>query len=532
MTEDLRRIEEIVARFASRERRLLAWQLVARALLLVAVGGAIAALAVFLELPRPQTSAAIVLWLGVGLWLGVAQPFLRRFPQTSDLIRQARLLEARDETLSGRLITAVDRLDGPAGGESPEILAYMAKRAGQQAEQQAPEEVHPTAPTRRSWSMAALMGMVAAGLWISAPGGASGAWSWWFGEASAATMVEAVEQVEAGAMARVGDLTLRYVYPDYTGLEPYAIENSTGEAHAPPGTRVEVFAKAAAELQAASLVAYDQPALDAEIVDGRGIKASFIMGAEVGTYQLVTHEGGVTRTSKAFPIVPEPDLAPEVNLDVASDVLEWPVDAFLDLRWAAKDDYGISSVELEIDGKQVPPSLRRPRKRLADVAGVLQKRPQDLGMIPGESYEVRVGARDNDTIAGPKMGWSQTVRLVILGEDGVAELTEELRYEVLGILVDLLADHLEDRFPPGARESDYARWGEEVNEDYGDLAAFFEAYRGRGADVREWGSHRRCAGDRPHLGSVRASQLPPSIHRKSQRQLGGCGRGLARRSDR
>ena len=69
--------------------------------------------------------------------------------------------------------------------------------------------------------------------------------------------------------ARVGDLTLRYVYPEYTGLEPYEVVNSTGEARAVPGTRVEVSARSADPVEAAAIVAYEDASTDAEVIGER-----------------------------------------------------------------------------------------------------------------------------------------------------------------------------------------------------------------------------------------------------------------------
>lgn len=485
MTDELARVHGLVHALARRERALLVWQVGLRSVVLAAVGLTGAALAVWRDVPHATAVTWIVLGLGVGAWFAVAAPWLRHWRRAGDLVRQARRVEALEPALRGRLLTAVGRPQGPIGQESPTVLALVARRALSLAEAVPSDRVHPVRPVRR-WAAASLAAWaVAFAMLMAAPGGSSGVWRWWFGTTAAAMVGGDATALDVAAAARVGDLTLRYVYPDYTGLEPLEVVNSTGEAHGPPGTRVEVVARSAEHVAAASLVAYDAPALDAKVTDGRTISASFSIGAEVGTYQLHTTVDGELRVSRAFPIVPEPDLPPEVTID-GDTVREVAVDDVLPLRWQASDDFGITRVAVQVDGAIVGSDLTRPRDRVAMVDDVLRRRPLDLGMEPGGSYEVTITAFDNDTVAGPKQGTSTVVRVRVLGAGGVAELSDDQRNELLDLLLDILGDHLEESWPPGALAADYARWGGVVNRRFEPLAAFVDRYRGSRSRAPEW----------------------------------------------
>lgn len=486
MSDDLNSLHQLVARLGRRERSLWIREAALRGLTLGAVGLLGASWAAWRDVQVGTAVAFLTLLLGAGLWFGVVAPLRAHVRQALDAQRQARRVEALRPALRGRLLTVVGRPAGAVGAESPAILDLVARRAQASLVGLTEDQVHPADGVRR-WARVALSAwLVVLVAWMVGPMGAPGVAQWWLGDTVAGATIASSSVEGAGVAARVGDVTLRYVYPDYTGLEPYEVVNSTGEAHAPPGTRVEVVARSAEPVQGASMVAYDQPPLSAVVTDGRTIAASFVVRAESGTYQLHTQVDGEVRVSRAFPIFSEADLPPEVTLDASSDVIEVPVDAFLDLPWMARDDYGVSRVQVSVDGEVRPGALRVPRGRTPEVRDILHTRPQDLGMVPGATYRLSIVAEDNDTVSGAKLGESNVVEIVVLGTDGVARMDHGKRLELLDLLVDALGDHLEEVYPPGRRSGDYARWGAVVGARYEPLSAFVEAHRSRRTKGPEW----------------------------------------------
>lgn len=487
MTTELAELERLVQALVQRERALAGWTALGRLAVVLATGAAAALAMRAWQVERPVGVALLVGFVGLATWFAVVAPWWRAWRRTADPMRQARRLEAREPRLRGRLVTAVGHAEGTRGAESAALLALVGRRAWALVGDTNVADVLPSADARR-WGVGGLATWaIALGVALNAPGGVGAAWAYWAGDRAEAEADGGVTPAAVEEVSRVGDLTLRYIYPAYTGLEPYEVPNSTGEAHAVPGTRVEVVAKAAQPISSAALVVYEQPALDAEVRDGRTIRAGFTIGPETGSYRILTIESGETRSTRHFPVVPEPDLPPEVTLDVERDTLEVPVDLPLDIPWRARDDYGVERVQLVLDGQPRPASLKVPRGRIADVGDVIQVRPADLGMVAGGTYELTVRAWDNDTVSGSKAGVSPTLRIVVLGADGVARLTRDTRRELLDILVDTLGDHLEDVYPPGRVAGAYARWGEQVFRRYEPLVAFVDAYRSPRTHNPIWG---------------------------------------------
>jgi hypothetical protein len=478
MSNEARRLRAYVDALVMRERRLLTWGAALRGVTLLGVGALVAVLAVALGWDRARAVLVEVLAVGLGGLAWVAWPLARGWSAAGSSVAQAQRVEALEPSLAGWMVIPVDALDGLMPGESPESVGWVTVRAVAAAERHPPAEVHPAHSVLRWLGGAAASWLVALVSAAAIPGGSAAVLSWWLGGGEAAA-AEAGAVAAAGlAPARVGDLTLRYVYPDYTGLAPYEVVNSTGEARAVPGTRVEVVARSASAVDRAALAAYDET-LDASVTDGRSLSGAFTVRAEEGAWRVMTWEGGELRASRDFPIHPTADLPPEVVLQADAPTIEVPIDGWIDLPWLARDDFGVARVVLEVDGKESARPLKVASERQAEVSGDLRRRPVDLGMREGGTYTLVVAAWDNDEISGSKVGRSQAVRLVVLGEDGVSRVSQAERQALLDLLVDLLGDHLEEPFPPGRSGSEFAKWGEALHERYRPVADFVEGFRNR-----------------------------------------------------
>ena len=82
----------------------------------------------------------------------------------------------------------------------------------------------------------------------------------------------------------VGDITLRYVFPEYTGLDPREVPNSDGTIIAPPGTEVQIRARSGQRFDAAAVQVAGQEPVDAILTDGRDLSPS-ITEKESATWQ-------------------------------------------------------------------------------------------------------------------------------------------------------------------------------------------------------------------------------------------------------
>ena len=487
MTQDLQGIGRYVSSLVWRERTLILIRIALQGAFLGIAVLFLAVLAAVAAWERSTAVAAVVLLAGGGAWFGIGFPLLTRWKRAGDPRRQARLVETVEPELRGRLLTAVDRIDGPQGQESPAMLGLIARRALGIARAVRPSKIHPATHLLLLILATGAFAIFTTGATLLVPGGPGGIARWWRNVGTAQAAVASAEVTTQEERARVGDLILRYVYPDYTGLEAMEVPNSTGDAHGPPGTVVEVVARSAETIEAASLVAYEEPALEAIVEDGRVISASFTIEPDPGFYAIVTYRAGTAIPSRDFAISPEPDLPPEVMLD-SEEVLEVAADQFFELPWRARDDYGIRRVGVEIDGTENKQALTRLRERKAEVFGSNRFRPLDLGLVPGSRVKLTIVAWDNDTYSGTKPGRSQKIEIIVLGKSGLDQRADERQRKLRDAFLDVLADHLEEPFPPGQTSDAFADWGAVVSERYEPLQEleelFWQEIRSKSNDAR------------------------------------------------
>lgn len=472
MNDSLRDIRQYVSALSARERFLLIGRVALQTFFLLVALLLALVVAAWLRIDHGLAAILIVGLAGAGLWAAIVAPLVVAWRRTGDLLRQARLAEGLRPELEGRLITAVERLDGVRGQESEAIVGLVARRAWERVASLRPGRVH------RSWPLAAMAGgLVVATLAtlitaLVAPGGIAGTWRFWTqtGEALAAADVSDHHSADN---ARVGDLVLEYIYPTYTGLEPLQVTNSTGEAHGPPGTQVRVRARSADPIDGGAVVAYDEPSPDSTVSD-RIIEGSFTIGDTEGVWRLDLLLGEATRTSREFPITPEPDLPPEVMVDAPSR-MEVALDAPLALPWQVRDDYGLSKVVLIVDGKEER-QLREIADGRPDADGIVGFTPAQLGMSAGMVVELQIGAWDNNGWAGPQLGVNEPpIRLEVKNAEDLLFLGMEERKKLRDELVDLLADQLVDPWPPPGSSASVARSGERFDGFYAEVKALLEA---------------------------------------------------------
>jgi hypothetical protein len=434
-------------------------------------------LAAVFQWDRSVATIAVVVLGGLGLWGAFLLPVLGHWSAAGDPRRQARQIEEIYPNLRGRLVTTVERRTGAVGQESPVLLGLTARRAMGVVATIRPSAVHPAQPI--FWSFAVWAGLVAMVSLLAGmiPGGPSTVARWWQAGFHQVSFGEGIALVSEGERARVGDLVLRYTYPDYTGLEPKLVPNSTGDASGPPGTQVEVVARTAEPVEAGALVAYGEPALDATVSEGgRLLTGKFIIQVSPGSYHLVLYQRGAPLPTADFAIEPEADLSPEVMLETDEEVIELALDRSFVLKWRARDDYGIDRVGLRMDGQDLGRVLSRPSERRAEVWGEHYARPVELGLRPGDRVSLSVVAWDNDTYQGQKAGESRSIELVVLGPQGLDERAAERQLALRDLMLDVLADFLEEPWPPGETSGKMARWGEAVAKRYEPLEALAEEY--------------------------------------------------------
>ncbi|MDP2308860.1 MAG: DUF4175 family protein [Pseudomonadota bacterium] len=458
MAESLARIQASLRGLARREQRNLLLQAGLAAFAAWCLAWAGLAAAVSYDVASRSAAPA---WIGGLVLAGViagAWP-LRRLRAARDARLQALRVEALRPELKGALLTVLDREARPRG--SPSLLARLAVRAAATVDAVAPAAVHPIRTVRRVSLLAVLAALVIALAGALLPRGPLEALA-----ALRAPIVAPIAEVPTvadGPRALLGDITLRYLYPTYTGREPFEVPNSNGEVHAPPGTRVEVRARTGEAYEQAALVVYEGVPTPVELVNGRDIRAAFtVEGA--GAWRLTF--GALP--SPDYPIVPDPDLPPDVSVQSRQRVLSLALDESLALQWTARDDFGLARVVVEVDenGKKREVSVRVPIDVPRELGGSLALTPKELGLSAGSKAKLRIAGWDNDAVSGSKAGYSTVIEVEVLGPRGRADRQSKYRKLLRDALVLVLADYVLDPAPAVMIGADAPTWATSAGTRY------------------------------------------------------------------
>ncbi len=478
MSEARQSIQHRLQALASRERTLVAARALLQLLGALGLASSLAVLAAQARLPDALGLVALALLFGVLPLVALLVPSLARLRRAADPLRQAQRVELMLPALRGRLLTLAERPEGARAGESAALLERAAHKAWSGIGALQPSEVHPLAPLRRTgaWTLLLLVAALACG-WVGPFNLGTAIQQLLRGGTGQVLAAEPRAEGEALPEALLGDIVLRYSYPSYTGLDPLEVPNSTGDVHGPPGTVVEIKARTAVSCRSAELhLALDQPDRDAEppgtsaplaasatparVEGGRDLLASFELSA-AGSWWFVLDDGHGVQPSRHHAVVLDQDLAPEVLLDAPEGLVPVAWDQPLPGSWTARDDFGLLRVEarlLDADEDQAQP-LRRPLDPVSRLEGGLSLSPGDLGLLPGSEGSVVVVAWDNDAVSGSKAGVSRPLRVRVLGPRGQSQRRLRLIRQLRDTLLVLLADHLEDDWPPGPSAGELRAWG-------------------------------------------------------------------------
>ena len=472
VTTDLQAILATLTRLGRRQRMLSALRtglaLLAASLVGLLVAMACAAYGVDRIATRwvvlGPLAALAMLALGLG-W---------RTVRGSRVEAQADRLEGLLPELRGRLRTVLSRRQGARPNESEALLGLAARRTHAAVSAVSPIRVHP-ARLGRFLAPPLLGSLVVLCAGLFAPMGPVDTLRWLSGSAVLPADLAGRTDGELPPLATVllGDLSLTYHYPAYTGLSPLEVPNSNGEAHAPPGTRVVVRAKTAERFDSARIQVDEDPARGGTVTEGRLLEGGFVVGRDDGVYRFLLQQGAESSQSPAFPILVEPDNAPVVDVVAPSDRMEVALDEVIPVTWSARDDFGLLSFEVELGRSRKPLGEGR---GLRQASGELGKTPEDLGLSPGAEVSLTIVAWDNDEASGSKEGRSRTLRIKVLGEAEERLRQQQFRRELRDALVDVLAGFITDPVPVATEQGDMMAWSQEAAGRFDPLEGLIEEF--------------------------------------------------------
>ncbi len=246
----------------------------------------------------------------------------------------------------------------------------------------------------------------------------------------------------------IGDISVKYVFPSYTGIPAKIENNCTGRIKCLKGTSVFLSGKC------------DKPLKGARLETASGVKIPVklenktlgftINVLQSDSYRLICEDSSGKESSLlSDSILCENDEYPIAELNAPMSNLTVRKREVIPLGYRATDDFGIKKIRMLV--------IRKGQEEATVVKdGVNMKEAADQYSLDLSPYMLKDGdegyivleASDNDAVSGSKKSHSSPVAFTVLDESRAhVELEKKLRALVEKML-NLLADHLEEGFKP------------------------------------------------------------------------------------
>ncbi|HHT9130175.1 MAG TPA: hypothetical protein ACFYEC_04850, partial [Candidatus Brocadiaceae bacterium] len=249
----------------------------------------------------------------------------------------------------------------------------------------------------------------------------------------------------------IGDITINYRYPLYSGLQPKTVYNTSGDIRALKGSEVQISAISDQPLVSAGIVFNDLTKIPFIIENGATIKGALsVFENRTYVFETTDSRGMTFKDTITHTIQVDPDQFPEISISApAKDITVNEKDA-VELKYTAKDDFGLHEISLvfEQENEKKTKTLSNFSKKQLQYSGAYLWSLSELNLRPEDKIAYHVEVKDNDTISGPKVSSSKTYHLEIYSSrkkhQELVELQEALLQETLHMLSDDLTKRIDD----------------------------------------------------------------------------------------
>ena len=272
------------------------------------------------------------------------------------------------------------------------------------------------------------------------------------------TVSSPVYIAEAIDPPEIGNLQITLYPPAYTGLGSVSVPG--GNIEGMKGSTIRIDALSTKDLTKAEIAMDDGKKIPLKI-EGRKLQANLVL-FQSQQYRILAEDAHNFRNSPiAYELRVKPDGFPTIDLLKPTEDMEINGDEVLSLEYSARDDFGIGEVNLVAKIGEREDKIRLQR----DDAKKVILRDQfkwDLGRLAlrdGEEAIFHLEVLDNDTISGPKLGTSRSIRLRLKNLRGEHQQVADMIRDINNRMVDSLADHLESPLP-GEKDTALAQQSE------------------------------------------------------------------------
>lgn len=231
--------------------------------------------------------------------------------------------------------------------------------------------------------------------------------------------------------------------PPYSQLQPETREG--GDFEALLGTTVNLEVEATKEVKEGKIALGEKSEILLQ-VRGNRLKGSLpVFSASRYLIKLRDEHGFENPNPAQYSITIIPDQSPEVELISPAKDLEVTGREVLPLVYQARDDFGLTAIKLSYQMGGLERSIML--KSLRDVRSIDPETFKwdlaHLTLTAGDRVTYRIEAWDNDTVSGPKAGYSRSFVLSVRDERAQMAQEGEEAHRIADALLELLADHLE-----------------------------------------------------------------------------------------
>ena len=254
---------------------------------------------------------------------------------------------------------------------------------------------------------------------------------------------------EAVDPPEIANVQLILYPPAYSGLGSVSVPE--GSIEGLKGSTLRLDAVATKDVVKAEIETDDGKKIPLKI-DGRKLQANLVLFQAQSYRILVEDAQGFRNTPIRYELRVKPDGFPTIDLLRPTEDLEINGDETLSLEYSARDDFGIGEITLitKIGDREEKSVLQKDEAKRLILRDQYNWDLAKLGLRDGEEAVFFLQVFDNDTISGPKIGTSRSVRLKLKNLKGEHQQVAEMIRDLNNRMVDLLADHLETP-PPGEK---------------------------------------------------------------------------------
>lgn len=242
----------------------------------------------------------------------------------------------------------------------------------------------------------------------------------------------------------IGKIKLTLTPPDYTQLPKQVKED--GHIEALKGTVVHLEAWATKAVKDGNLILNQKERIQLSVQEDR-LDGNLLVSSSA-TYSLfIRDELGFENTNPVrYRIHLIPDKYPDAEIISPTENPEVSANEVLPVIYSARDDFGVTDVRLiyQLHGTERTIRLKSLENDRSIGPEVFMWDLADLALVPTDRVVYRLGVWDNDSVSGPKAGYSKTFTLHMRDERERAARELARVQEIANALLDLLADQLED----------------------------------------------------------------------------------------